>query len=197
MLFGCDEEVTGWDLKDAVEKRAHLMATKNNRVEDAFLIPASGDAGGEECLDLGGEIERLLVPGVEERLDAEAIAGGEEAVVGFVPEDKGELATELMEAMGAEFFVKMESDFAVRPGAETMAARFEFALNALVVVELAVDDDVGALIFTGDGLVSCGEIDDAEAGVAEADALVGADPLTLAVWAAVVEGGSCTLEYGR
>jgi hypothetical protein len=46
-------------------------------------------------------------------------------------------------------------------------------LDAFVVVELAVNDDVGTVVFGGDGLVAGDEIDDAEARVPESHAAIG------------------------
>jgi hypothetical protein len=43
-----------------------------------------------------------------------------------------------------------------------VARTFELALNGLVVVELAVDDNVLSPILTGNGLVSGREVDNAE-----------------------------------
>ena len=53
-----------------------------------------------------------------------------------------------------------------------MAARFKFALDPLVVVELAVGNDADALVLARNRLVAGGEIDDAEPRVAESDATV-------------------------
>ncbi len=78
---------------------------------------------------------------VVEGLDAEAIPGGEERVVGAVPEHEGELAAQVAQAGRAVVFVEVQGDLAVGAGAEAVAPAFEVALRALEVVELAVDDD--------------------------------------------------------
>ena len=75
-----------------------------------------------------------------------------------------------------------------------MAARFELALDSFIVIELAVDDDVGAIVFAGDWLVTRGKVDDAEARMAESGPLIGTDPLALAVRAAMVEACCCELK---
>ena len=82
----------------------------------------------------------------------------------------------------------MQSDFAVRTGAQAMATTCsQFALNGFVTVEFAVDDYVYSFVFVGDRLISSGEIDDAEAGVPQRDAVVGRNPMALTVRTAVVE----------
>ena len=57
----------------------------------------------------------------------------------------------------------------------------------LVVVELAVDDDVECLVLVRDRLVAGRQVDDAETRVPEADALMRRDPLLLAVGPAMVK----------
>ena len=63
-----------WNLVDALVERAHLVAAISDRVEEALLIPARRDSGGEERFDFGGEVEHVVMPGVEERLDPETVA---------------------------------------------------------------------------------------------------------------------------
>ncbi len=172
VLAGDEHVVAGRDLHDAVVEGAHLVAAEGHGVIDAFLIPPRGNAGGEERFDFRGEVEGVVVPGVKERLDAEAVARGEEAAAVFVPEDEGELAAQMLKAVDAEFLIEVKGDFAVGFGGEAVAALLQLLADGLVAVELAVDDDVGAAVFAGHGLVAGGEVDDAEAGVAEADAMV-------------------------
>ena len=128
VLAGDQHVVAGRDLHDAVVEGAHLVAAEGHGVIDAFLIPARGNAGGEERFDFGGEVERVVVPGVEERLDAEAVARGEEAAAVFVPEDEGELAAQMLKAVDAEFLIEVEGDFAVgfgaRGGGRAVAVRW-------------------------------------------------------------------------
>ena len=125
--------------------------------------------------------------GVEERLDAETIARGEEGAVDFVPEDESELAAQAMEACGAEVFVEMQRDLAVGAGAQAVACALRVPAGWLVTVELAVDDDVRAFVLAGDRLVAGGEIDDAEPRVTESNAAVWADPVALPIGTAMIE----------
>src|SRR6185312_10967655 len=78
-----------------------------------------------------------------------------------------------------------------------VAGGLEVAPDALVVVELAVDDDVGAVVLGGDGLVAGDEVDDAEASMSEGDAPIRRDPVVLAVGTAVVETPGGPLNGGQ
>ena len=60
----------------AIVKRAHLVAAKSERLVDAFLIPSRRNACGKQRLHLRRNVERVVVPGIEKRLDAESIARG-------------------------------------------------------------------------------------------------------------------------
>jgi hypothetical protein len=68
-----------------------------------------------------------------------------------------------------------------------MASLFELLLEGFVAVKLSVDRDVDAVIFAGDGLIACGEIDDAEARMPQSNAAVRGDPTALAIRAAMEE----------
>ena len=91
----------------------------------------------------------------------------------------------------------MQGDLAVRARPEPMAARLELALDALVVVELAVDDDVQALVLAGDRLIAGVQVDDAEPRVPEADSPVRRDPLPAAVRSAMMQPRRGPLERPR
>jgi hypothetical protein len=60
------------------------------------------------------------MPGVEEGLDAESIARGEQAPPRFVPKDKRELTPEMLQALHAEIFIEVQRNLAVGSRAETM-----------------------------------------------------------------------------
>jgi hypothetical protein len=165
--------VAGRDLEDAVEECAALVTAHLDGVGDGGLIPPRSDACREESFDLRGEVEGLVVKGVEERLDAEAIACGEEGAVAVVPENECKLPAQVMQAFSANLLVEVKGNLAVGAGTKTVASGLQIALDAFVVVELAVNDDVGTVVFGGDGLVAGDEIDDAEARVPESDAAIG------------------------
>src|SRR5579884_1909898 len=90
----------------------------------------------------------------------------------------------------------MQRNLAVGLGAQPVSASYELALNGLVSIELAIDDDPNALVFARDGLIAGGQVDDAEPGMAQSDLPVGRDPLPLPVGTAMVETLRCPLNYG-
>jgi hypothetical protein len=130
---------------------------------------------------------------IEEGLDAEAIASSEEGVVGAVPECKGELAAQPLQAGGTELLVEVQGDLAVGAGAQAVTATLEVALNTLEVVELAVDDNVQGFVLAGDRLITRGQVDDAESGMAQADSPIVGDPPPLPIRSAVGETERCLL----
>jgi hypothetical protein len=81
----------------------------------------------------------------------------------------------------------VERNLAVGLGGKAMAALFELMADTFVAVELAVDDDVSAAVFAAHGLIAGGEVDDAETRMAQTYAAIMANPLALAVGAAVIE----------
>ena len=180
MLVGGDQVVAGRNLKNAIEQRTHLMPAKFDGVIDGLGIPARRHSGGKQRLHFRCEIERLVVEGVEQRLDAETVARGEDGAVGFIPKHKGELAAQSMQALRAEIFIEMQGDLAVRSRAQAVARLFEFALDCFVAVEFAIDDDPGLFVLACDRLISRREIDDAEPGMAKSNAAVGRDPMAAA-----------------
>ena len=122
--------------------------------------------------------------GIEQRLDAKAVASREQSTVICIPEDEGEFTTQLMETLRSEVLVEVKRDLAIRAGAQAMSRPFQAPLRGLIAVELAVDDDLTAAIFTRDGLRAGGEIDDAEPRMSETHPSVGRDPVLLTIWAA-------------
>ena len=118
---------------------------------------------------------------VIERLDAEAIARGDELAIPRVPDREGELTTQRVDGACAPVFVEMERNLAVRPRPEVVTVALEVAANPLEVVELAVGDESQRARFVGDRLIAGLEVDDAQACVAEAGTPVGRDPDVLGV----------------
>src|SRR4051812_17933532 len=99
--------MAGRNLEDAVVQRANLMTSQFDRLRDRLRIPARRNASREQRLHFRGEVERLVVERVEEWLDTKAIPRGEERAVIVVPDQKREFATQAMQALGTDVFVKM------------------------------------------------------------------------------------------
>ena len=76
-----------------------------NRLVHALGVPARRDTRGKQRLHLRRDIKRVVVPGIEERLDAESIAGREQRWFGLIPDHEGKFAAQLMQALRPQFFV--------------------------------------------------------------------------------------------
>jgi hypothetical protein len=187
MYFGYQNIVAGRNLKNTVKERAYLMPTEFNGVIDRLCVPAGWHPGGEQGLHFRCEVNCFVMESVEQRLDAESVAGGEHGAIDLIPEHKSKLTAQAMQALGAEVFVEMQRDLAVGASAQAMAGLFELPQDGLVTVELAVDDNAGTFVLAGDGLVPCGQVYDAETRVAERDALVRRNPVALAIGPAMIQ----------
>ena len=108
--------------------------------------------------------------GVEQRFDAEAVAGEEQGFAVAVPEGEGEHAAEAVDAAFAPGLPGVDDDFGVAAGVEDVAQRLQFRDEFLIVVDFAVEDDADALVFVVQRLLAGGQVDDRQAAVAEPDA---------------------------
>ena len=187
MLLGRDQVMPGRNLMNSVKQRTHLMSAELDGVIDGLGIPARGHSRGKQRFHFRREVERFLVEGVEQRLDAEAVARREHRSVAFIPQNKRKFAAQAVQALRAEIFVKMQSDFAVGSGAQAVARLFEFPLNRFVAVEFAVHHDVASFVLARDRLISGRQIDDAEPRVAKPNSLVGRNPVALAIGTAMIQ----------
>jgi len=138
------------------------------------------------------------VPGEEEGLDAEPVAGSEEPLLRLIPKHERVFAAQLMEALGSQILVQVERDLAVGAGPKLVARAFQLAAYPLEVVELAVHDDVAPPVLARDRLIARHQVDDAESGVAQTHPPVRRDPLPPAIGAAVVQyHGGALQRLGR
>ena len=170
---------------DALEERLAGEAELEREVV-AQRVEVGLDPGQErqQRLRLGRADERPVDDRVEERLDAEAVARAEEALLGLVPEREREHAAEPVERFRSPAVVRAEHDLHVRRRAELGEPELVAELD--VVVDLAVvRDPVAALV--RHRLVAGLEVDDREAPVAEAGVATLVEPHALAVRAAMAE----------
>jgi hypothetical protein len=81
----------------------------------------------------------------------------------------------------------MQRDLTVGARSQTMTALFELPLNGFIAVEFSVHDDPSKFVLAGDGLIAGCEINDAQPRMPEGDALVGRNPMTLAIRPAMIQ----------
>ena len=137
----------------------------------------------QDALDLGGEEQPLSVPGIDERLDAGAVAGEDEAARPTVQDCEGEHAAQAAHAAGPVHLVGPQDDLGVGRRGKAGTARFQLAAQLAKVVDLPVEHDQDRAIVAGHGLIPGCQVDDGQPPVSEPGAS-SADE-TLAVRAAV------------
>ena len=170
---------------DVGEHRAFVIADDVEILPGGFGVPRCGYAQRKQRLDLGGEEDAIGRDGVEQRLDAEAVADGDHGLPPLVGDQHGELAAQLFRRAQAVLQVEVQGDLAVGLRLEPAAFGAEFVADGFVAVELAVDRKMHVAFGVRHRLVAIAEADDREAGVAEEEAPVA--PLALAVGPAMIE----------
>jgi hypothetical protein len=141
----------------------------------------------EQRFDLGGKQERPRSACEVERLHAKTVAHEQQALPGAVPETNREHAVEARDDVDAPFFVSVDDGFGVGViRLESMAARLELASQRLMVVNLAVEDDVHGAVLVGHRLVCTRrQVDNGKAPERQAYSAGAVDPQSLAVGPAV------------
>src|SRR5581483_9204175 len=126
--------------------------------------------GFEQGLDLRSEVEgAVCVKRVIKRLDAEAVAGQQQAALWAIPDGEGEHTAQEFDRAAAVFFVEMEDGFGVAMRAVAMAFGFEVGAIIGVIVDFAVEDDGDGVVFVEHGLMAAREINDRETAMGESD----------------------------
>src|SRR5574341_742739 len=145
----------------------------------------------QQGLDLRGKGEPVMVNAVVEGLDPDAVADQPELPFFGVPEADGEHAAEFVQAVDAPLLEGMDDDLGVRVVRlpSVPADLDQFSPDLSVVVDLAVEHDLDAVVLVGHGLVRDGrQVDDREAAVPQADLPVRRDPSPSTVRAAMDHG---------
>src|SRR6185312_584697 len=163
------------------------MSAVFNGMRNGFRVPTRRHSGGEQCFHFRRKIELFVVEGIEQRLDAKAVADGHHRPVALVPNDDGKFTAQAMQELHAKIFIEMESDFAVGSSAQAMTGLFQLLLDRFVAVEFAVDDDPRLLVFAGDWLIAGCKVNDAEPRVTERDPAIRRNPVALTVGAAMIQ----------
>ena len=136
-------------------------------VERGAVHARLDEAGREQGADLGGERHAPTVAPPVERLHAEGVPGGHQALLAFVPERKGEDAVEVPHAVEAVLLVRMHDHLAVRVRRPAVAASLEALAQLAVVVDLAVDDRGHAAVLGVERLIAARDVDDGQPGVSQ------------------------------
>ena len=114
----------------------------------------------EDRLEFRGEQQFLGVAVDVEWFDAEPVAGQQQPAARAVPDREGEHAAQPLDQPLPFVLVKVDDHFGVALSAETMAAGLQPGAELLIVVDLAVKDDLDGAVFVADRLVAAGQVDD-------------------------------------
>src|SRR5205823_1208324 len=87
-----------------------------------------------------------------------------------VPEREREHAAEAIDRALAPLLVRVNDHLGVGVRAESMAGLLQGGSDLREVIDLAVEDHPDGSIFIGERLIAGGQVDDAEASMAQADA---------------------------
>ncbi len=189
------DEMSGWELAhvgvDGFRRGDVLEAEEEIDGAEVNGDRCAGSANGGE---FGGEGELLRGGLVEERFDAERIAGEESFARAEVNDAECEHAAETADAIIAPLFKGMDDHFGVAAGVEGVAGGFELGAELSEVVDFAVEGDPDVAVFVGHGLLACGGVDDGKAAVTEGD--VGADEVSVAIGSAMGDGAGHAADGG-
>ncbi len=133
----------------------------------------------EQGLDFGGEGKQPSIPVVVERLDAQTIARAEEAARFLVPDGERKHAAEEAHAIGSVLCVGMQDGFGITAGYVTMTGPLQVRTEVGVVEDFAVVYDPARAGLVGHGLMSRGQVDDAEPPHPDGAASVDVDSLVV------------------
>ena len=143
-------------------------------------------AGRGQRLALRREAQLLAQARVEERLDAEAVAGQQQRARAAVPGGEGEHPPQPREHLRAVAAEELEQHLGVAGSAQLEAVGLELGAQLAVVVDLAVEDDPAGAVVRRHRLVARRRgVDDRQAPRAQRDVVVRQH--ALAVGAAVGE----------
>src|SRR5438128_2453790 len=108
---------------------------------------------GQDGLNLRAEEKCLSVPVIVEGFDTETIASRKQTPVSPVPDCEGEHTAQILHAISPVLLIQVDNGFGVALCAIAVTATFEIPPQLLVVVNLAVEDNPGILVFVRNGLM--------------------------------------------
>ena len=123
---------------------------------------------GEQRAQLGAEPDTIGSRPVRERLDAEAVAGDEQSLAGRIPDREGEHAAQVLHDVVAVLLVAVDDRLGIGARPELVATVLQGITHRVVVVDLAIEDDLDRAVLVSDGLVTAPDVDDREPSHSEA-----------------------------
>src|SRR5579863_1280641 len=169
------ERVTGRQLTNVFEDGAGRDRTPESEdlIQSLQIQFARYPGVGKNGLNLRSKDEGAPNRGVEQRPHTEAIAGEEKFALSRIPYRKGPLPIHPPDAVLAFVLVQTENHFGIRLSCELMAGAEQFVAQLYVVEDLSVKGYPDRFVWITHGLLPGSDVDDAEAGVGQADSVVG------------------------
>ncbi len=122
----------------------------------------------QQCLDFGAEDQDPVPDRVINRPDAHPIPCQHELVRGAVPQGKGEVAVEILDATNSLPPVSLQDHFRIGGGPKPIPGRDQLLLELDVVEDLSVERHPDGLELVGHGLPAARQVDDAQPDVSQA-----------------------------
>ena len=123
-----------------------------------------------EALQFACKDEPTSVHGIVERLFAQAIPSEHQTFPSLVPDSHREHAVQMLKTIEAEVFVQMNDGFRIGMRSEVMPGAFETMPQFLIVVYLAIKDNLNRTVFVSKRLMASSKIDDRQTTKAKSDA---------------------------
>jgi hypothetical protein len=97
------------------------------------------------------------------------VTGQQQSLPDPIPQRKGEHTLQVLDAIVAMFFVKMQYDFDISAGAKPMALLNQCFVQCRAVINLPIAHQHQGVVLVTDGLVAGLKIDNAEPGLAQSN----------------------------
>ncbi len=159
-----DEQVSGGELRDPGERGqriGHVPQAEVGRYP-AFIEPPGEARQRDERAELGAECDTVGRQPVAQGLDADTVPGQDQALRAGVPQGDREHPAQLDDTILPHLFVEVNDRLGVALRAEAVPAADQVTTQLVVVVDLAVEDDLNRAVFVSDRLLPPGYIDDGE-----------------------------------
>jgi len=139
------EPVTRGQLLNAFDERARAgNVVQGQIVVQRAEVEAPIDLRmREDGFQLRAEVELAVAPMKIERLDSQAVARNDQALVAFRPDRQRKHSVEALKAIGVPLEKSLENYFGIAVGFEPVAARLQLRAQLAVVVDFAIEDQHG------------------------------------------------------
>jgi hypothetical protein len=173
--------VPGRQLPYTPEDRAIARRIEKRQIViEGFDVDRSvHDARRDQRFEFGSEVEAIAVFGVVEWFDPGAISREDQGPGTAVPEGDAEHAAQPGETVVAPLLVGVDDRLGIAGRIEPVTERFELLSELAVIVDFAVEDDPGRLVFAMDRLMPGRQIDDAQPAHPETCPGLDVDPLVV------------------